>query len=694
MKSLRSLCVSLLSMSVLLAGCVNPTSESLSPPTTESSTTLVSTAAPSPTPTPAPSATPSSEHSPTPSPTSTPVTGYWIQNTVEDGICGNMPRFVGFNAYNHYTVVSGEGASVCYFGWMGFEHWPHDLPSPLFGFPHWITTEVRGLERVNGAGVIRSFVLQDQGVYAFGGPGGMCGLWLEEGGESPTWRCLTQAEGLPFTDVRGFGVVQETNAAWFMAPRQVASLGHPEGDRSYDLGTWVEDADARFTWMSVGRSEDEGLWLGTNGYGLFYLTPDTGEVVRHTTADGLPHDEIRDVQICDPDCVWVATPGGIGFWNGERWRTYTTADGLPSDDVLGVAFDDYYRRRGAGQGAVTDMVMWAATEEGAALLPEASERWQVLPAPPAGVEINGVSRNNFSTRGQGLVKFIEGPALRGSVEHFTADDGLPDDRITALALTPGGLLVGTPAGAVEGEAGAWTPVISAAVNDAASTALATDAGLWRREGEGWRRVSREAVSLVAEDGWYATPRELCRWGDAARSCITPLAGASLAGIQALYAGDEGVPVIAIDEESVWTIESSNVVTYSLDNLAVYAGGQMNDVAFATVQRDPKVDAWLLATPEGIYEVGADLAGAMAVSDLSLSGGWPLEVRQISVEERRGSVWIATNQGAFMREPGGSWQPVLGLPSRDITAIQPLRHRSAWIGTADAGLLHFVPEREP
>lgn len=690
MKSLRSLSISLLSMSVLLAGCVNPTSEPLPPPTTESSATPVSTAAPQATPSPEPS--PAS--SPTPTPEPPPITGYWIQNTVEDGVCGNAPRFVGFNAHNHYTVVSGDGASVCYFGWMGFEHWPHDLPSPLFGFPHWITTQVPGLERVNGAGVIRPFALQEQGVYAFGGSGGMCGLWLTDYSEPPTWRCLTQAEGLPFADVRGFGVVQETNAAWFMAPRQVASLGAPEGDRSYDLGTWVADADARFTWMSVGRFEDEGVWLGTNGYGLFYLTPETDEVIRHTIAGGLPHDEIRDVQICDPDCVWVATAGGIGFWNGDRWRTYTTADGLPSDDVLGVAFDDYYRRRGAGQGAVTDMVMWAATEEGAALLPEGSERWQALSAPPAGVEINGVSRNNFSTRGQGLVKFIERPALQGSVERFTVDEGLPDNHITALALTSGGLLVGTPAGAVEGEAGAWNLVTSAAASDASSAALATDEGLWRREEEGWRRVSQEAVSLVAEGGWYATARELCRWGDAARSCVTTPEGASLAGIQALHAGDEDAPVLAIDEESVWTLESSNVVSYSLSDLAVYAGGQTNDVALATVQRDPKVDAWLLATPEGIYEMGVDLVGALAVSDLSLSGGWPLEVRQISVEKRKGSSWIATNQGAFIREPGGSWQPVLGLPSRDITTIQPLPDGSAWVGTADAGLLHFVPEREP
>ncbi|MFP4344427.1 MAG: hypothetical protein ACLFU8_07035 [Anaerolineales bacterium] len=690
MRSLRSLGAVLLSLSLLLAGCVNPTSEPSPPPTPESSATPVSTTAPS--------ETPSLEPSPTPLPTATPapkpVTGYWIQNTVEDGLCGNAPRFVGFNTYNQYTVVSGEGASACYFGWTGFERWPYDLPSPLFGFPHWVTTEVPGLERVNGAGVIPPFTFQGQGVYAFAGMGGMCGLWLEEGGESPTWRCLTQAEGLPFTDIRGFGVVEETNAAWFMAPRQVASLGRPGGDWTYELGAWVADADARFTWMSVGRSEDEGIWLGTNGYGLFHFSPATSVGVRHTTAGGLPHDEIRDVQICDPDCVWVATPGGVGFWNGDRWRIYTTADGLPSDDVLGVSFDGYYRRRGAGQGAVTDTAMWAATRGGAAMLPEASERWQALPAPPPGIEINGVWGNNFSTRGQGLVKFIERPALQGSVERFTVADGLPDDRITALALTPGGLLVGTPAGAVEGEAGAWRAVTDAAVNDAASTALATDAGLWRREEDGWRRVSREAVSLVAEEGWYATPRELCRWGDAARSCVTTFEGASLTGIQALYAGDEDAPVMAVDEETVWTIESSNVVTYSLDDLAVYAGGQTNDVAFATVQRDPKVATWLLATPEGIYEVGADLAGAMAVSDLSLSGGWPLEVRQISVEERRGSVWIATNQGAFVREPGGSWEPVLGLPSRDITAIQPLRHRSAWIGTADAGLLHFVPEREP
>ena len=680
----------ILALCTFLTGCIAATPASILPPTStatfEPSATPppIPTRVPStPTPSPQPSATPSPTATPRPAPT--PITGYWIQNTTADGLCSNAPRLVGFDSVHAHMYVGGDGASVCHFGWLGLERWARDSPSPIFGFPGWITTQVSGLQRVYGGQVISPPFSEGLGMPAFAGRGGRCALWMERYGETPAWRCLTRAEGLPFTDVRGYDVVEETGVEWFMAPRRIASLGYPEGDRTYNLGTWVEDEDARFTWLDAGRTAESGVWVGTNGSGLLQLDPVTGEGMLHTVVEGLPHDEIRDVQVCGVDCVWVATAGGVGVWDGDRWRIYTTADGLPGDDVRGVSFDDYYRRR----GVVDDARMWAATAAGAAVLPARSEMWMPLPFLPSDIELTGVMHGVFSTHGEGLVKFVERPELRGTVTRFTTEEGLPDDRITALALTPAGLLVGTPSGAVEGEAGAWAPITGASVQDASTEALATSVGLWVRGEAGWTQVSQEPVNLVAEGGWYATSQDVCRWHDETAACVTTAEGAPLADVQALYTDLEGMVTLAVDARAAWLIEGETLIEMSLRDLAVLSEGEVNDVAFhnpSLPTHSMEQGVWLFATPEGIYEV----VQAMAVDDLSLTGGWPVDVRQISVDTDGGSVWIATNQGAFRREPDGDWRAVMGLPSRDITTILALPGGGAWIGTADAGLLHVVP----
>jgi hypothetical protein len=515
---------------------------------------------------------------------------------------------------------------------------------------------------------------------SFAGRGGQC--ILDPEGQ---WQCFTTADGLPFDDIRAYGIVQDSNVEWFMSAKGVASQGMSPQDQLYSIPELVGDEGARPTWLSVPYSQQDSVWVGTDGHGLLRIEPDKGRVTRYTRADGLPDDTVRDVQAHE-DSAWVATAGGVGQWDGVRWRVYTTRDGLPSDDVRGVAFARSWMEGFEG--------VWAATADGPALLVAGREDWQRFPDFPQGVEVNGVAGGVFSTRGQGLVRFMQAPVARGRTTTLTVDDGLPDDQITALAATANGLLVGTPRGAVEGDGRTWTLITGAAVNDANSGAIATEEGLWVWEGSVWEQVSDERATLVAEHGWYATPSQVCRWVDGASHCPTTFDGRALAGVQVLYTIPGWQKPVAIDPQGRgWTFDTQAcspgclVTPDPLSDLSENAAPrQVNDLVVM-------MDKWLCAADEGVYD--ASYSGGCdpfaAFGDLAPAGGWPLAVRRMSLEGTMGQVWIATAQGAFYADAEGRWTYVDGLVGQSLSAVLALPGGEAWFGTEDAGLIRF--ERE-
>jgi len=184
-------------------------------------------------------------------------------------------------------------------------------------------------------------------------------------------------------------------------------------EETYSIPEIVGMDNARPTWIAASEKPERHpvsgewdvsseIWVGTNGYGIALIQPKTGEFTRYTTADGLPGDVVRDIEIgaglrdYPERRVWVATDNGVGRWDGQQWMVYTTADGLPSDDIRGVA-------------AYQDTV-WAATAGGAAYFD--GQSWQAFTHEnglPEG-DLNGVKFGAggiwFSTRGSGLLVFV------------------------------------------------------------------------------------------------------------------------------------------------------------------------------------------------------------------------------------------------------------------------------------------------
>ncbi len=509
------------------------------------------------------------------------------------------------------------------------------------------------------------------------GSGGRCVSDLEG-----HWQCLTQFDALPYSNIRAHGVVEATGVEWLMSNDSLTSRGLQPQDQFYSISALFDESDVRLTWLAVPASADEGVWVGTNGHGLLHLLSSPQQVTRYTTADGLPDGEIRDIQTCGINCVWVATPLGIGRWDGSQWVTYTTHQGLPSNDVRGISFDSLYRRDTAS--------VWAATAAGPALFVKQANRWQAAPGWPSGIEVTGIMEKWVSTRGQGLLQFIAAPAARGRTESFTTDDGLPDNRITALAATARGVLVGTPRGAVEWNGVTWIPVMDAPVNDASSEMIGTERGLWVWNGGDWEHITGERVTHVTEDGWYTTDGQVCQWTSGGPHCLLTDGGKLLAGAQSVYAtpGGETVAVVSSDGE-LWEYDARACDGGCL----VIRGYRSLDICDRIIP--PRINDLIayegefwIATDEGMY---SSWAGG---GDRGLAGGWPVAVRAVSLEGR--IVWLATDQGAYYTDPGSrpyGWSYVPDLPDRDLSVILPLPDGSAWIGTMSAGLIHFEPAKE-
>ena len=43
--------------------------------------------------------------------------------------------------------------------------------------------------------------------------------------------------------------------------------------------------------------------------------------------DGLPSDELYDVQVTKDNLIWIATDRGVSTFNGYQFKTYTQKDG-------------------------------------------------------------------------------------------------------------------------------------------------------------------------------------------------------------------------------------------------------------------------------------------------------------------------------------------------------------------------------
>src|SRR5207248_6833859 len=74
------------------------------------------------------------------------------------------------------------------------------------------------------------------------------------------------------------------------------------------------------------------LWVGSIGSGVARISPD-GEVLRYTTREGLPSDNVFCLASDSKDRIWICTNQGLVRLEHGRFRVFTAADGLPTNQI-------------------------------------------------------------------------------------------------------------------------------------------------------------------------------------------------------------------------------------------------------------------------------------------------------------------------------------------------------------------------
>jgi hypothetical protein len=296
--------------------------------------------------------------------------GEWRRITTADGLCTDWPVFIGV-----WYIGTGT-TTVCY------STEPVDETT-------WPTRTVP-----LGTHVTAADKFPPGGGEMYATDDGVCGY------DGVDWMCQTPAEGYPYADIQRISHIE-------VEPVLMLTDAVVYQEQLYDIPETVGIEDARPTWIAVSGQygpflSPSEIWVGTNGYGIVVIQPETREITHHTTDNGLPGNIIRDIEVdatlrAYPERrVWVATDNGVGRWDGQHWTAYTTADGLPSNDVRGVA---------PYQGTV-----WVATAGGAAYFDGRS--WQAftrengLPEVDMSGVMGGGGEVWFSTRGSGLLIFV------------------------------------------------------------------------------------------------------------------------------------------------------------------------------------------------------------------------------------------------------------------------------------------------
>ena len=173
------------------------------------------------------------------------------------------------------------------------------------------------------------------------------------------------------------------------------------------------------TSVVVDRNRD--VWFGTLGQGLARRRHDNGSWRAFTSLDGLASERITDLLI-DQNTLWVGTDDGLSVFIWGR--------DVDEDRDTFIFSDAYRGSRGVPVGGLNDLALsattiWAATENGVAAAPRTSS--------------NLKDPLNWST--------------------FNTSDGLPENRVTSVAILDTVVWVGTRSGGVARFDGVfWTAV--------------------------------------------------------------------------------------------------------------------------------------------------------------------------------------------------------------------------------------------
>ena len=432
------------------------------------------------------------------------------------------------------------------------------------------------------------------------------------------------------------------------------------------------------TSVVVDRNRD--VWFGTLGQGLARRRHDNGSWRIFTGLDGLASERINDLLI-DQNTLWVGTDDGLSvfIWGRDE-----------DEDRDTFIFSDAYRgSRGVPVAGLNDLVLdatdiWAATENGVATVPRNSPN-------------------------------LKDP-LNWSV--FNTVDGLPDNRVTAIAILDSVAWVGTQSGGVARFDGVrWTtvntglPLLEIRALTAINHVLwaATGAEVVRFDGTAWASVGGGVGSMGAQA--VEADDEGRIWLGAARNGLGRLENGTWRFLESIGPAANIIDAIYIDRQSVlWCgfneggvsrFDGQEWVSYTTDD------GLVAD-AISMVGEDLSGKKWFGSFGKGLARLD-DNGTADKTDDIwaqfdqnnSVFEGIPGDPNFVVVNtwdiDHSGGQWFSNfDVGAQFLSPSGQWSTFRvragELTNVRIRDIAVSADSTVWFAT-DNRLSQFTPSIE-
>jgi len=433
------------------------------------------------------------------------------------------------------------------------------------------------------------------------------------------------------------------------------------------------------------------LWAGTTG-GLVVWDAMNESYVRITTADGIAGGDVREV-IYDEyrGGYWVATNGGVSFFDGTSWTNYTSDDGLDTNDILSIAVDGDYS-------------LWCGTN---------------------GYGVNVLENGRVTTR-------------------YNSSDYLPNDVILSICKDRANLMwIGTEDGAASFDGSNWThytKLINAGINGNIVRKIAVDKdnikyfavaeaydqyggnGVSAFDGQKWTYywdtgedglLDNGVFDIFPDEGgnlWFATWLGLSGlqssgywsvngWGYWTTSVSggddAIFYGTKFWGIGKLYMDAEyfitttnepvgnSISAFAIDKDNnIWI--GTDMPLFGGDGVSRFDGkdftnhdisiisNNVRDIAF-----DPNNDVVYVGTDDGLGYFKNNEWHKLTTADGLISN----DITSLAVD-LRGWLWIGTNEGISIYSQG-YWFTLTaenGLPGNNITDIDVDSLGRVWIAT--------------
>jgi ligand-binding sensor domain-containing protein len=349
-----------------------------------------------------------------------------------------------------HTIFETAGGEIWFGGaWRAIWYDPYtgdyeEYDTDTGPIPAWLVTDIAEDER---------------GLY-FASYGG--GVTQYDGDRWDTWLTNAELGGNWIEAIRQ----DKDGRIWFTHPGTGLSRYQQQSD------TWevYGDVDGALDWPS-GPGVDSAGNLGIGDYGeVVYFD---GQSWQTFTAPELSDTSIYGIEFGPGDVQWIATDGGLMRHDpaGGDWSTFTGADHPILDDIWTflaasdgtlwaggeagvVRYDGSTWARPVALGSAPQLIddlaegpdgsLWMATDGELGHL--ADGRWSYYPWPSDGwLETLAIAPDGSVWAGyEGLGRYDPDS---GSWQLFTTDDGLVHDLVTAIHVTPEGVVwVGTAGG--------------------------------------------------------------------------------------------------------------------------------------------------------------------------------------------------------------------------------------------------------